>query len=80
MKVKPRAVRDLARNAGFPQEIIDRYSEQLINMTFAVAKRERKSCRELVKKWIYSPSIIKQDILTVLTEELENEDELYDIL
>lgn len=80
MKVTPRAVKDLSKNSGFPEEIIERYLEQLINMTFAVAKRERKSCRTVVKKWMHSESVIKPDILTVLTEELENEDELRDII
>ena len=80
MKVTPKAVRDLARNAGVPEEIILRHTDELINFTFAVAKRERKSCRQLIKKWIHSEGVIKPDLLTFISEELENEDELYDIL
>lgn len=80
MKVTPKAVRDLSKNSGFPEELIERHIDELINFTFAVAKRERKSCRQLIKRWIHSPDVVKPDLLTFFTEELENEDELYDIL
>lgn len=80
MKVTAKAVRDLSKNSGFPEELIERHLDELINFTFAVAKRERKQCRKLIKKWIHSTDIIKPDLLTFLSEELENEDELYDIL
>lgn len=80
MKVTAKAVRDLAKNSGFPEEMVERYLDEMINFTFTVAKRERKQCRKLVKKWIHSAHVIKPDLLTFLSEELENEDELYDIL
>lgn len=80
MKVTPRAVRDIARKAGVPEELILRHIDELINFTFAVAKRERKQCREVIKKWIHAEGVIKPDLLTYFSEELENEDELYDIL
>lgn len=80
MKVTPKAVRDLSKNSGLPEELIERHIDELINFTFAVAKRERKQCRQVVKKWLHVGGVIKPDLLTYLTEELENEDELYDIL
>lgn len=80
MKVTTRAVRDIAKNAGVPEEIVDRNLDAFINLTFAIAKRERKQCRKIVRKWLHSGDVIKPNILDVLTEELENEDELYDIL
>lgn len=80
MRVTVRAVQDLARNAGFPEEVIHRYSDELIKMTFAVAKRERKQCVNKVRAWVHSGDVVKPNITDVLTNKMENEEELYDLL
>ena len=41
MRVTVRAVKDLARNAGFSEEMIERHMDLLINFTFGVSHRER---------------------------------------
>lgn len=68
MKVTTRAVRDLARNAGIPEEMIERHLDMLISFTFAVAHRERKACRAQLRKWIHTDSIVKPPLLDVLKE------------
>mgnify|MGYP006276610585 CR=1 len=68
MRVTTRAVRDLARNAGIPEETIERHLDLLINFTFAVAHRERKACRAQLRKWIHSDDVIKPPLLEVLKE------------
>jgi hypothetical protein len=71
MKVRPRAVRDLADNVGFPEEVVLRYEAEFIKFVFAIAARERKHIKSKVKAWIHSEDVIKPDILEVIkpTEE-----------
>jgi hypothetical protein len=79
MRVTPTAVRQLAANSGLPGDVVDRYLEEFINLTFAIARRERKHCYKTVRNWVYDPEIRKMDILEVLKPTID-EEEVYDIL
>jgi len=78
MRVTTKSVKQLALNAGMPQEVIDRFLDELINMTFVVARRERKHCYKQIKEWVHSGDVIKPDVQDVL--KISDEDEAYDIL
>jgi len=80
MKVTPRAVVDLAKSSGLPEEIIHRYLDQLITFTFAVAKREHTYCYRQIRGWIHSRDVIKPDLIDVLKPNKEIEDEPHDVL
>lgn len=73
MRVTVRAVKDLARNAGFTEDMIDRHIDLLINLTFGVSHRERKYCRSQLRKWIHNDEIDKPHLLDVLREPEEDE-------
>lgn len=72
MRVTVRAVKDLARNAGFSEEMIERQLDLLINFTFGVSHRERKYCQGRLRKWVHSGEIDKPNLLDVLKEEDED--------
>jgi len=78
MRVTLRAVRDLARNAGFTEEMIERHMDLLVNFTFGVSHRERKYCQSKLRRWVHSGEIAKPDLLTVLREEDEDVYETFD--
>lgn len=81
MRVTRRAVTDLARNSGLPEDVIARYLEELIQFTFVVAKRERKANFDKIRAWVHDGSVIKPNILDVLRPNRESEeDEVYDLL
>jgi len=73
MRVTVRAVRDLARNAGFSDEMIERHLDLLVSFTFSVSHRERKSCRSQLRKWIHSDEIAKPHLLDVLKDPEDDE-------
>ena len=79
MRVTPTAVRQLAANSGLPYDVVERYLEQFINYTFAVARRERKHCYKTVRNWVHDPELRKLDVLEVLKPTIDDED-TYDIL
>ena len=73
MKITVRSVRDLARNAGFTDEMIERQIDLLVSFTFSVAFRERKACRSQLRKWIHSDAVVKPHLLDVLKEPEDDE-------
>jgi hypothetical protein len=79
MRVTPTAVRQIAANSGLPNDVVERYIEQFINFTFAVAKRERKHCYKTARNWVHDPEIHKMDLLELLKPTVDIED-AYDIL
>lgn len=79
MRVRPRAVRDLAALAGFPEDVALRYEAEFIRFVFAVAARERKHIKNKVKAWIHAEDIVKPDILEVIKPTKE-EEAPYDLL
>ncbi len=78
MKVRPTSIKQLALNSGMPEEIVTRFLDELVNMAFAVALRERKHCYKQIRAWVHSGDIIKPDVQDVL--KISAEDETYDIL
>lgn len=81
MIVRPRAVRDLARLSGFPEDIVLRYEAEFIKFVFAVAARERKYVVDRVRTWRHNPvdDILKPDILEVIKPTKEEEPQ-YDLI
>ena len=79
MRVTPTAVRRIAANSGLPNDVVERYIDQFINFTFAVAKRERKHCYKTARNWVFDPEIHKLDLLELLKPTVDAED-VYDIL
>lgn len=80
MKVTVRAVSDLAKSSGLPEDVIHRYMDELITFTFAVAKREQTHCYRQIRAWIHSGDVIKPDLIDVLKPNKEVEDEAHDVL
>lgn len=78
MRVTPRAVRDLARNAGVPEDIIVRHIDSLVSFTFTVAQRERKACRKELREWLYSTEADKPDLKDLL--RITEDTQPYDIV
>ena len=76
MRVTVRAVKDLARNAGVPEDIVERHIDALVAFTFTVALRERKSCRRELREWLYTDKAERPDLKELLkvTEESEAHD------
>ena len=70
---KVRSVRQLARDAGLNEELIDRNIEALCDFTWRVAKRERKYCSNRVRGWVLSNELIKPPLVELLKEEDEEE-------
>ena len=73
MIVKVRSVRQLARDVGLNEELIDRNIEALCDFTWRVAKRERKYCSNRVRGWVLSNELIKPPLVELLKEEDEEE-------
>lgn len=78
MRVTIRAVKDLARNAGVPEDIVERHIDALIAYTFTVAVRERKACRREVREWIYTDDPSKPELKDLL--KLSDEMKLHDLI
>lgn len=75
MIIKVQAVRQLARDAQLPEEVIERHMDALCDFTFRVAKRERKFCKDRIRSWQFSQDIGKCELFQVL-----DEDTAYDLL
>lgn len=75
MIIKVQAVRQLARDANLPEEIIERHMDELCAFTFRVAKRERKFCRDRIRSWQFSKDLGKCELFQVLDEDVS-----YDLL
>jgi hypothetical protein len=57
MKVSIASIRALAQNSGLPDDVVDRYTDQLVTFAFTVATKERKVSYERIKKWMYVDNI-----------------------
>lgn len=78
MRVRPKAVRDLAKNAGFPAEVVARYEDEFINLCFVIARRERKHIREMMRGWLFLKPHERPDILAMLKSS--DEEPTYDLI
>ncbi len=76
MILKTRAIRDLARESGLPDHVIDQYFDELIRFVWRVAKKERNFCQTKIRGWVFNQDIGKPPILEVL----KSEDEEYELL
>lgn len=74
MRIATRAVKDIAREAGFPEEIVERHIEALTQFTFRIAARERKFNLAKLKAWYFNKNPNK----STLFEVFDGED--YDLL
>ena len=71
MIIKTRSVRQIAKDSGLPEEIIERHLEALCEFTFRIAKRERKFCRDKIRAWQFSRDIGKCELFKVLDEDVD---------
>jgi hypothetical protein len=69
MKVSTRAVKDLAKEAGFHEEIIERNIDELIAFTFRIASREQKWCADKVRAWYFDSSLNKPQLFELFVED-----------
>lgn len=76
MILKTRAIRDLARECGLPDHVIDQYFDELTRFVWRVAKKERNFCQTKIRGWVFNQDIGKPPILEVL----KSEDEEYELL
>ena len=76
MILKSRAIRDMARECGLPDHVIDQYFDELTKLVWRISKKERKFCQNKIRSWLFNPDIGKPPVLEVLKEE----DEDYELL
>jgi len=75
MIIKVQSIRQLAGDAGLPEEIVERHMDALCEFAFRVAKRERKFCKDRIRAWQFSRDLGKCELFQVL-----DEDTAYDLL
>jgi hypothetical protein len=73
MRVTTASVRKLAKECDFPEDVIERHKDQLIELVFRTAKRQRKMCINKVKAWHFSSDITKPQLFEVLTDDEEED-------
>lgn len=71
MILKTRAIRDLARECGLPDHVIDQYFDELTRFVWRIAKKERNFCQTKIRGWVFNYDIGKPPILEVLKDEEE---------
>lgn len=69
MILKTRAIRDLARDCGLPDHVIDQYFDELTKFVWRVAKKERTFCQGKIRGWVFNHDIGKPPILEILKDE-----------
>jgi histone H3/H4 len=69
MILKSRAIRDICKDCKIPEHIIDQYFEEITQLVWRIAKKERNFCRTKVRGWVFSTDIGKPSILEVLKDE-----------
>ena len=69
MIVKVKAVKQLAKDAGLPSELVERNMDELCEFVFRVAKRERKFCQQRIRTWYFDKNMGKSPLFDVLTDE-----------
>jgi hypothetical protein len=67
--LKSRAIRDIARECGIPEHVIDRHFDELTKLVWRIAKKERSYCQNKIRGWLFNQDIGKPPILEVLKEE-----------
>tara|TARA_R110000822_G_scaffold249596_2_gene377037 strand:- start:1231 stop:1464 length:234 start_codon:yes stop_codon:yes gene_type:complete len=73
MIIKTRSVKQLARDSGLNEELIDRNLDALCEFTWRIAKRERKYCGNKIRGWLKSTDIVKAPLIDLLKVEDEEE-------
>jgi len=69
MRVATRAVKDLAREAGFPEEMIERHLDAMIEFTFKISGRERKHNLQKLRAWYFNKNPNKPTLFEVFDGE-----------
>ena len=71
MILKTRAIKDLARECGLPEHVVDRHFEELTKFVWRVAKRERSFCQDKIRRWLHNKDINKPSVLYVLKDDTD---------
>ena len=66
MRVTIHGVTNFAREAGLPNEMIDRHMDAMVAYTLAIAKRERKICQRAIRAWYFNKDKTKTPLFDVL--------------
>lgn len=69
MRVATRAVKHIARESGFPEELIDRHIDSLIQFTFKIAARERKFNLIKLRGWYFNKNPNKPTLFEIFDGE-----------
>jgi|APCry1669189440_1035222.scaffolds.fasta_scaffold00867_6 hypothetical protein len=69
MRVATRAVKDIARESGFPEELIERHVDAMVQFTFKIAARERKFNLTKLKAWYFNKNPNKPTLFEVFDGE-----------
>lgn len=69
MRIATRAVKDIARESGFPEELIDRHLDAMTQFTFRIAARERKFNLTKLKAWYFNKNPNKPTLFEVFDGE-----------
>jgi hypothetical protein len=69
MILKTRAIKDISRECGFPEHIIDQYMDEITQLVWRIAKKERNFCRTKIRGWVFNTDIGKPSVLEVLKDE-----------
>jgi len=73
MIIKTRSVKQLAKDSGLNEELIDRNLDALCEFTWRIAKRERKYCSNKIRGWLKSTDIVRAPLIDLLKVEDEEE-------
>jgi len=73
MIIKTRSVKQLAKDSGLNEELIDRNLDALCEFTWRIAKRERKYCSNKIRGWLKSTDIVRSPLIDLLKVEDEEE-------
>ena len=69
MILKTRAIKDICRDCGLSDEVIERNFDALTQLIWRIAKKERLFCQAKIRGWQFSQDIGKPSVLEVLKDE-----------
>jgi hypothetical protein len=73
MRVTTAKVRKLSRECDIPEDVIERHMDQLLELVFRTAKRQRNMCANKIKAWYFSHDMTKPQLFEVLTDNEEED-------
>ena len=59
----------MSRECGFPEHIIEQYIDEITQLVWRAAKKERAYCQTKIRGWQFNKDIGKPSVLEVLRED-----------